>query len=320
MNEIVGHREIVRGLQAGLQAGNLSHAYLFTGPEGVGKATVARALAQALLCQDTQRVSATVTGCLRCPSCHKVAMRCHPDLIVVEMAEKKTRIAVDQIRELARFLSLTPMESPWKVAIIDDAASMNPAAANALLKTLEEPPAQSILILVTSRPGMLLATIRSRCVIYPFNALSKEDFFRILADKTSLKDTEWDGVWHYSEGNVGFGLNFVAGGQLDECSRLYDELRELMTHGGLARLCDVAEHWSKEERFALARTVVGRWLVERVRESVRSDNGAGGVRAWLAVEAFAREIFARGETFNVNKRYLLEGIFIKMIRTSGASL
>lgn len=314
MNDIIGHREIVRGLQTGLLAGNLSHSYLFAGPEGVGKATLARALAQALLCQEAP----TVTGCLRCPSCHKVATHCHPDLIRVEMAEKKTRIAVDQIRELARFLSLTPMEAPWKVAIIDDAATMNPAAANALLKTLEEPPARSILILVTSRPGMLLATIRSRCIIYPFSTLSKEDFFRILIEKTSLKETELDGVWHYSEGNVGFGIHFVAGGQLDECSRLHHELEELVNQGGLAKLCEVAEHWSKEERFVLARTVLGRWLVERVRGSVGTEGG--GVRAWLAVESFAREVFARGETFNVNKRLLLEGIFIKMIRTSGASL
>lgn len=247
-------------------------------------------------------------------------MRCHADLQWVEKEEGKTRISVEQIRDLTKFLSLTPLESAWKVAVVDDAADMNAAAANALLKTLEEPPANSILILVTSRPGMLLATILSRCVKFHFQSLSKEDFSRILRIKTGLDDALLETVVDYSEGDLGFALRFIQEDALVECDKLTRELDGLMKDGRLIKLCEVADYWSQPGRFSLAGFVVRRWLMETVRKCVVSGTAPGRVREWLAVETFARDVFVRAEAFNVNKRLLLEGVFIKILRISGAVL
>ena len=307
-------------MRSGLVSGNLPHAFLFMGPSGVGKATVAHGFAQSLLCADAARSGEALGGCHRCAACHKVQVRCHVDLQWVEKEEGKTRISVDQVRDLTRFLSLTPMESAWKVAIVDDAAEMNAAAANALLKTLEEPPANSILILVTSRPGMLLATTLSRCVKYYFQSLSKEEFSQIIRGKTSLGDDQLDSVINYSEGNLGFALSFVGEGQLEQCNRLTQELEDLLRQGGLGKLSEVAEYWSNADRFPLAHFVVRRWLMEKVRDCVYSGGVPGRVREWLTVETFSKEMFALAEAVNINKRLLLEGIFIKILRISGAFL
>ncbi|MBF0423090.1 MAG: DNA polymerase III subunit delta' [Magnetococcales bacterium] len=319
MTEIVGHGEVIWGLHSGLVSGQWPHAYLFSGPPGVGKATVAHHYAQSLLCEHTLRGEEGLSGCQRCPSCHKVDTRCHADLIWVEMVEKKTRISVDQIRDLTRFLSLTPMESKWKVAIVDDAAEMNAAAANALLKTLEEPPAESILILITSRPGMLLATIRSRCVKYHFRSLSRDEFGRILQSRTELPEGRLDPLWEYAEGNVGYGLQFITSNQLEVCDQLVQDLEALMRQFSLAKLCQTADFWSKEDHFLLVRWIIGQWIAKRVRRSVLSGEGAEVVRRWLVLESLAKDFFARAEAYNINKRLLLEGIFIKLSQTAGAN-
>ncbi|MBF0144827.1 MAG: DNA polymerase III subunit delta' [Magnetococcales bacterium] len=318
MNEILGHQEVIRGLRAGLATGTMPHASLFIGPSGVGKATVAQAYVRSLMCPVT-RGGETLGGCQRCEVCHKIDVRCHADLQWVEKEEGKTRISIDQVRELSRFLSLTPMEAEWKVAIVDDAAEMNAAAANALLKTLEEPPANSILVLITSRPGILLPTIRSRCVKHDFQSLSKVDFFRILQAKVGLAEDRLDAVMHYSEGNLGFALQFVKDGQLVECDRLSSELDGLLREGRLASLCNFAENWS-QANVHLVQFGVRRWLMEQVRERVHEGERPDQVRAWLSIAAFANEMFTLAETFNVNRRLLLEGILIKILRISGAVL
>jgi len=320
LRELIGHHEIIRGLQSGLLSGNLAHSFLFAGPSGIGKATVAHRYAQALLCTNPQNAGPSQLGCQQCAACHKVELRCHADLQWVEKEEGKTRISVDQIRELTRFLSLTPMESNWKVAIVDDAAQMNAAAANALLKTLEEPPANSVVILVTCRPGVLLATIRSRCMKYYFHALSEDDFARILMEKVDLAHDQWETVRDYSEGDLGFALRFVQEGQLSECHQLIQEMEQLVRAGSLGKLCEVAEYWSQANRFALAQFVIRQWIMEKVRDCVTSESRPQRVRAWLTMETFANEVFSLAETNNINKRLLLEGIFIKVLRISGAVL
>jgi len=168
---LVGQATIVQALQRALTSGRLPHALMLEGPIGVGKATCAGILAQALNCE----VENFVDACGACTSCRKVARGLHPDVLWVEPMGTSGKILLRQIvprpddkpespnEPIVAWVGYKPFEGRRRVVIIDDAHTMNAAAQNALLKTLEEPPSSSILVLVTPRPAALLPTIRSRC-------------------------------------------------------------------------------------------------------------------------------------------------------------
>lgn len=167
--------------------GRLAHGYLFLGPAGVGKRLVARGLAQALFCRETNEKE--LAPCGHCPACKQVLAQTHPDLLEIGCPEGKRELPIDLIagakdrrgREgLCHDLSLRPMSASRRVAIIDDAERMNDESANALLKTLEEPPPGSILILLAADLEPILPTIRSRCQPLWFSALSIDDVAAIL--------------------------------------------------------------------------------------------------------------------------------------------
>jgi DNA polymerase-3 subunit delta' len=151
-----GPLSIIKGL---IRKGRVPHALLFAGEDGVGKMLTAMNLAKALNCLEPFDLD----SCDRCISCSKIEKGIHPDVRVAEPGGKGKQITVDTIRALEEALSFRPYEGRWKVTIIRDAEMMNPSAANAFLKTLEEPPKRSIIILVSSRPEMIPETIRSRC-------------------------------------------------------------------------------------------------------------------------------------------------------------
>ncbi|TYP00122.1 DNA polymerase III delta prime subunit [Geothermobacter ehrlichii] len=180
-DQIIGHNRQKDILRRAIASGRLAHAYLFEGPEGVGKKLVALAVARAVYCHRK-------TGCGTCSACRKVDHNNHPDLHMVEPAGAGVKI--DQIRELQRELAYRPLEGTKKICIIDQADTLNPAAGNALLKTLEEPPGEAMLILLASRPERLLTTIRSRCQRLPFRRLSREQIRDVLVDKLGLDETE----------------------------------------------------------------------------------------------------------------------------------
>lgn len=159
---ILGQETPVDVLQRALRTGKTAHAYLFEGIEGCGKRTTALAFVAAAFCGRDE-------GCGTCPSCRKMASLHHPDLHLVE--PDGAFIKIDQIRELQRELVLRPVEAPMKACIIDEADRLNPSAANALLKTLEEPPGNALMILVTSRLSGVLPTVRSRCQPLRFSPL-----------------------------------------------------------------------------------------------------------------------------------------------------
>lgn len=138
----------------------LHHAFLISGPAGTGKADFARAFANALLCE---RFEHNLKACGECARCQLLAAGTHPDYTEVDWIDKTTTVSVDQIRALSARLALTATFEPYRVAIVQRAHSMSPAAANGLLKTLEEPPAGCVLILVADREAALPVTVRSRC-------------------------------------------------------------------------------------------------------------------------------------------------------------
>ncbi len=180
-DSIIGHDRQKEILRQALEHQRIAHAYLFEGPEGIGKRLVALALARALLCQNG-------SGCGDCAACRKVDHNNHPDIHILD-AEGAT-IKIDQVRGLQKELALRPLEGRHKICLIDGAEHFNPAAANALLKTLEEPQPNTLIILLSSRPESLLATIRSRCQRLPFQRLPKQRLAEIISQRLDLSETE----------------------------------------------------------------------------------------------------------------------------------
>jgi DNA polymerase-3 subunit delta' len=186
--DILGQDRAVSLLRRAWAAGRLSQAYCFTGPSGVGKRTAALALAQAVNCITTpaRAPDAAADACGKCVACRKIAAGLHPDVTEVRPGAK-TVISIDQIREVAARASLRAYEGKTKVWILDPADLMQEPAANAILKTLEEPAGASLFILVTTTPSALLPTILSRCQGVRFDPLGEGHLREILArhDRTS---------------------------------------------------------------------------------------------------------------------------------------
>ncbi|MBI4313390.1 MAG: DNA polymerase III subunit delta' [Candidatus Omnitrophica bacterium] len=187
--DVVGHKFILDRLKRQLQEGALPHAVLFAGPEGVGKSLVASKVAQALVCSAAQEGEA----CGRCVECQQ-ALNCrHPDLLFVGVEEGSRQIKIEQIRQLQRWLALAPLRGKNKVFVLDDADTMEEAAASALLKTLEEPPARTTLILVAASETRLLPTIVSRCARLYFGPLPTQELIQKLtaAGVERLRARQW---------------------------------------------------------------------------------------------------------------------------------
>ena len=168
--EIVGHRRLKRLLARAVRSGTLPPSLVFAGPEGVGKKRTALALAQALNCLGPvgDEETGEQDGCGTCASCSRIARGLHPDVVVVKRPDDKNEIVVAQARELVRQVGYRPFEGRSRVVIIDGADEMGSDSQDALLKTLEEPPARSVFVLVTSRPNLLSTTVRSRCCVLRF--------------------------------------------------------------------------------------------------------------------------------------------------------
>jgi DNA polymerase-3 subunit delta' len=174
-DDILGHERIVEVLRRSLRTGKTAHSYLFEGISGCGRKKTALALIQALFCSVLPD-----DACGECPSCRKVAGGNHADIHFIEPLPDKRDISIDQLRALQRELSLRPYEAPRKACIIEPAERMNTHSANSLLKTLEEPPGNALIILLTENAGMLLPTIRSRCQLIRFSHLSPEHIRTLL--------------------------------------------------------------------------------------------------------------------------------------------
>jgi DNA polymerase-3 subunit delta' len=167
-SELLGQAKAITHLTRAVTSGRLAHAYLFAGPDGVGKKTAAQALASVLLC----RMPDGLSPCGACPGCRKFLSGNHPDLLRVR--PQGAAIKIDQIREMKKALTFSPFESRQRVVLIEDVHTMRREAGNSLLKVLEEPPADNLLILIGSTAGALLDTIVSRCQVIPFAPLPLE--------------------------------------------------------------------------------------------------------------------------------------------------
>ncbi|MBF0619787.1 MAG: DNA polymerase III subunit delta', partial [Candidatus Omnitrophica bacterium] len=193
------HHHVLERLSRLNAAGKLAHAYLFTGPRGIGKAETALALAQVVNCAEG---GTDVLSC-GCASCRKIAGGNHPDIYIVEKLEDKSEILIDQLRALMSRLELRAAEAKVKVAIIKDAELLRLEAANAFLKTLEEPRPGTLLILTTADPRNVLGTIASRCHEARFFPLSHDALAEHLKNEYDVSLVDAGVLAFFAEGSPG---------------------------------------------------------------------------------------------------------------------
>lgn len=223
-DRIRGHRDRVEWFRRTMRRGRLSQAYVFAGPDGIGKRLFAKTLAQCLFCQ--RHANEELLACGECSGCKLVLRGSHPDLHEVSRKSGKAEFTIDLLlgppdnrgREgLCYELSRLPMVADRKIAILDDAASMNTESANAFLKTLEEPPPKALIILIADNLDALLPTIRSRCQTVRFDPLPVQDVADILLQQELVTDR--------AEATT---LAEVSGGSLTTATQLLEpELRAL---------------------------------------------------------------------------------------------
>ncbi len=203
-----GHDRIGESLRRGVEQGLLPHALFFVGPEGIGKRTFARKLAQALLCETS--TDQDLEACGHCPGCLQVIGATHPDLIEVARPEDKHELPIQAIRDLCDWFGLKPARGQRKVAIVDDADDLNEEASNAFLKTLEEPPPGALLILIGTSPELQLETIVSRCQVIRFDPLAESEIAAILLQQGVVEDAaEAARLAALSEGSVSRALGLT---------------------------------------------------------------------------------------------------------------
>jgi DNA polymerase-3 subunit delta' len=211
-SEVVGHARPLGLLSRSLAHGSLPPSLLFSGPEGVGKRLVAKGVSQALNCLDLRLGPAghdaalALDACGSCLACRKIERGVHPDLLVIERPETGS-VKIDEVREAIASTGYRPFEGRRRVVVLDEADRLNPESQNALLKSLEEPPASSVFILISSRPETLLATVRSRCSRLRFGRLAAADVARLLTERHRMDAAEAYAAAAVADGSPGRALS-----------------------------------------------------------------------------------------------------------------
>lgn len=205
--DCIGHHRSITLLQSAVTHERLAHAYLFHGENAIGKRLTAIRLAQALNCEQPPETNG-LDSCDTCRSCQQIKARTHPDFFVIEPDQELAtpQIKIEQVREIEHQIMYRPLIGERKICLIDDADCMTIGAANALLKTLEEPPAHSLFLLISSRPAALPATIRSRCQTLRFTTPARTQVEAALILKREIPPADARFLAIVSEGRLGEAL------------------------------------------------------------------------------------------------------------------
>lgn len=207
--DIVGHKQVIEHLENAMKLNKVSHAYILNGEKGSGKKLLAGAFSQALQCEEGN-------GCGTCRSCRQAENRNHPDIIRVTH-EKPNSISVDEIREqLVNDVQIRPYSGRYKIYIVSDAEKMTVQAQNALLKTIEEPPAYAVILLLTTNASSFLPTILSRCVMLNMKPVSDRQVKKYLMEHVQIPDYQADICVAFSHGNVGKAVELASSENFSE--------------------------------------------------------------------------------------------------------
>jgi DNA polymerase III subunit delta' len=245
--DIAGHRHLLELLASAATRGTLPPSLIFSGPEGVGKRIAAVALAQLLNClapvgqpEADPDIVPGKDACGTCASCRRIARGLHADVFIIEPGETGAT-KVDQIREAIERTGYRPFEGRRRVVIIDDADAMLGEAQNALLKTLEEPPPGSMFVLVTSRPDVLLPTVRSRCQQLRFGRLSPEDIAAVLIGTHEYSPGDAHAAASAAEGSIGLALDGGSDSFVEAREAAAEVLQKVATSSDPRRRLDSAK-------------------------------------------------------------------------------
>ncbi|MBI4484295.1 MAG: DNA polymerase III subunit delta' [Acidobacteria bacterium] len=325
--QILGNEDVLRALRASHSHGRLAHALIFAGSEGIGKKRAALELAKLILCLRPLEGE----PCDSCTACARIESGLHPDCRVI--VPDGTQIKIGQIQELSREVFFRPLEGKESIFILDQAERLNEEASNCMLKTLEEPPSTSRLILITSSLLALLSTLRSRCQIFQFSHLSTAIIANYLSAQSHLPHAEAETRARLSHGNLARALQT----DWDQESELFQEalevLQAIFLKEDLPHLLYVAEHFGRDRESA------GRWLVvlqtvlrdllvlsydrpERVLhrrglEALRPLAVRGDAGLWQRALQEAHHA-QRAIERHANRSLVLERLFLEWLQPSGA--
>ena len=231
--DIVGHKQIIWHLKNAISTGKISHAYIFNGETGSGKKMLAEMFAMALQCEQ-----GGTEPCGTCRSCKQTLSQNQPDIIQVQH-EKPNTIGVEDIRsQVNGDIQIRPYSSRYKIYIIADADKMTVQAQNALLKTIEEPPAYAVLILLTNNAEMMLPTILSRCVRLNLKAVKDSDIKEYLMKEMQIPDYQADLSVTFAQGNVGKAVKLATSENFNE---MKSEMLDLMRYMDQMELYEVMD-------------------------------------------------------------------------------
>ena len=209
--DIVGHEQIIEHLKTAIEMGKVSHAYILNGPDLSGKMMIAEAFARALLCEKQDP-----DGCGECRSCRQSDDRNNPDIIYVKH-DKPNSISVDDIRtQLNNDIVIKPYSNQYKIYIVDEAEKMNQQAQNALLKTIEEPPAYAVIMLLTTNADSFLQTIRSRCITLNLKSVKNDVIKSYLMTEKKIPDYQADVCAAFAQGVVGKAIKLASSDDFNE--------------------------------------------------------------------------------------------------------
>lgn len=272
-SDLIGHERPIGFLKTVLDNGCLGHAYLFHGTDGIGKQQVALRLAQTILCEQN-RDERAADSCGACRGCLQVVARTHPDFLLIEPDRElaNPQIKIEQIRELESQVVYRPLIAARKVFIIDEADRLTIGAANALLKTLEEPPTHALFLLVTSRIDALPATIRSRCQRLRFSPPSEEQVQRALRTQLGWSAADAQFVAMLTESRIGLALK-------SDPTALRAQQEEFGALAGAkalqssASVLTIAETLHRAERATEALSWLARWVRDLILTRAGSEPG-----------------------------------------------
>ncbi|MBX3503856.1 MAG: DNA polymerase III subunit delta' [Parvibaculum sp.] len=350
VSRLAGQAEAERALFEAFMSGRMQHAWLLTGPKGIGKATLAYRMARFALHYGTAEI-ARAAGARdlsvpeNSPVFHQVAAGSHPNLLTVrrpwddKTKKLKTVITVDEVRRIGHFFGLTATErGAWRVVVIDSADEMNVNAANALLKALEEPPANGLFLVLSHQPGRLLPTIRSRCRMLRMTPLEESEIEDLMAE-SELPDTgkkrksagptdeERRQIAQLAEGSAGRALSLAEGGGLD----LYKDVAALLTAlprldvAAVHALADKAGRKGADSDYETMIELITHWLQRLIRAGAGLDAGQdivpgegaamarlaalGNLDRWVEVWEKIVQSTARGEALNTDRKLVILNAF-----------
>ena len=340
---LLGHEAAEKTMLAAHESGRLHHAWLMAGPRGIGKATLAWRFARFLLCGQQQGglfgggAAEGLDVSADAPGRSLIDARSHPDLFHLrrtlnpDTGRMRAEIAVDDVRELGAFMHMTPAMGQWRVAIVDAADEMNRNAANAVLKILEEPPPNAVLLMVAHAPGRLLPTIRSRCRRLTLQPLADDIVMRLLGELApDVKEGERAALARLAEGSIGRALDLAGSGSLE----LYNEMVGVLAtlpELDMPRLHGFAERFARrgEEANAAWRSLnylfdgwqkrmAQHWAMGReTAPVVPAESGlhtrllaAASLDRWIAAWEKAAELLSGADRVNLDRKQTVLGSFL----------